>query len=55
MFRPTLAIIRCFIRKIYIVVLLTVITLPINYYTIRGWHILKSTNSILVLYVPCIV
>jgi len=29
------------INYIYIVVLLTVITLLINYYTQRGWHISK--------------
>jgi len=33
MFRPILAIIRFFLQ------LLTVITLPINYYTQREWHI----------------
>ena len=30
---------------IYIVVLLTVITLPINYYTQRGWHIPEILKS----------
>jgi len=36
------------INYIYIVVLLTVITLPINYYTQRGWHI-----SELMIYACC--
>ena len=34
------------ISKIYIVVLLTVSTLPVNYYTQRGWHIKKKKKGL---------
>ena len=35
------------INLIYIVVLLTVITVPINYYTQRGWHISEMDRGVL--------
>jgi len=47
------------INYVYIVVLLTVITLSINYYTQRGWHISKleifqhSGNRIPVIKIAC--
>jgi len=39
------------INYIYIVVLLTVITLPINYYTQRGWHISELLQIVQVFFI----
>jgi len=36
----------------YIAVLLTVITLPINYYTLRGWHISEVAVNFIMSVLP---